>query len=94
MNIDFGTRTGTVDLLEGSFMVFSSKAARTLRFDLRFQGFHGYDEIAMQACAAGMPVMVADIDTFHHTDMGFKTAASQTQWWEADRMFRDKWGLQ
>jgi hypothetical protein len=93
MNIDFGPRTGDVDVLEGSFMVFSAQAVKTLRFDTRFKGFHGYDEIAMQAKAAGMRNYVADIDTFHHTAMGFKSEASQRIWFDNDAMFREKWRL-
>jgi hypothetical protein len=93
MNIDFGPRTGDVDILEGSFMVFSARAVKQLRFDTRFQGFHGYDEIAMQAKAAGMRNFVADIDTYHHTAMGFKSEASRQIWLNNDSMFREKWNL-
>lgn len=92
MSIDFGPRTGDVDLLEGSVLVFSPKAIAELRFDLRFDGFHGYDDIGMQAAQAGR-VVVVDVDTHHHTAMGFKTPESQTQWWDADRLYRDKWQL-
>lgn len=90
MNIDFGTRTGDVDLLEGSLLVFSREAIRTLRFDLRFDGFHGYDDIGMQASRAGRAVVV-DVDTHHHNPMGFKSAQSHAEWLEADRLFRHKW---
>lgn len=93
LNIDFGPRTGDVDLLEGSLLVFSPWAVKILRFDERFPGFHGYDEIAAQAGAAGMRVVVADVDTHHHSALGFKTEASHLQWLEADRLYREKWGL-
>lgn len=93
MSIDFGSRTGPVDLIEGSVMIFSRSAARELRFDAQFRGFHGYDEIAMQAAVAGMTVLVADIDTHHHTVMGFKSEASHQQWLTCDRQFREKWSL-
>lgn len=92
MNIDFGTRTGDVDLLEGSLLVFSREAIRTLRFDLRFDGFHGYDDIGMQASRAGRAVVV-DVDTHHHNPMGFKSAQSHAEWLEADRLFRHKWEM-
>lgn len=93
LTIDFGPRGGDVDLLEGSLLVFSPWAVRILRFDERFPGFHGYDEIAAQARAAGMRVVVVDVDTHHHSTLGFKTEASHLQWLEADRMYREKWGL-
>jgi hypothetical protein len=93
MNIDFGTRTGEVELLEGSVLVFSPQAVKTLRFDTRFPGFHGYDEIAMAARAQMLPVAVVDVDTHHHTPMGYKSLDSHAQWVAADRLFREKWGI-
>ncbi len=93
MSIDFGVRTGDVTLLEGSVLVFSPQAIKTLRFDTRFGGFHGYDEIGMQARAAGGRVVVVDVDTHHHNSMGFKSEASHAEWLEADRLYRGKWGL-
>ncbi len=93
MSIDFGARTGDVTLLEGSVLVFSPQAIKTLRFDTRFTGFHGYDEIGMQAHAAVGRVVVVDIDTHHHNSMGFKSEASHEEWLLADRLYRGKWGL-
>lgn len=93
LTIDFGPRTGDVDLLEGSVLVFSPWAVQVLRFDERFPGFHGYDEIAARSTAAGMRNMVVDVDTHHHSSLGFKTEASHLQWLEADRLYREKWGL-
>jgi hypothetical protein len=93
MNIDFGQRTGDVILLEGSVLAFSPWAIATLRFDVRFPGFHGYDEIGMQAHHHGKRNVVVDVDTHHHTAMGFKTTASHEQWLHADRLFREKWKL-
>mgnify|MGYP001610298372 CR=1 FL=1 len=92
MSIDFGPRSGDVDLLEGSLLVFGPRAVADLRFDLQYPGFHGYDDIGMQAAQMGR-VVVVDVDTHHHTPMGFKTPDSQTQWWAADRLYRDKWQL-
>lgn len=92
-NIDFGRRTGDVDLLEGSVLVFSPEAVRSLRFDPRYPGFHGYDEVAAQARHLGKRVVVADVDTHHHNSMGFKSAASAEEWLAADRMYREKWGV-
>ncbi len=92
-NIDFGRRTGDVDLLEGSILVFSPEAIQRLRFDEEYPGFHGYDEIAAQAHNHGKRVVVADVDTHHHNSMGFKSAASAEEWLAADRRYREKWGL-
>lgn len=92
MFIDFGTRTGEVDLLEGSVLVFSRLAIDVLRFDLRFDGFHGYDDIGMQASREGRAVVV-DVDTHHHNPMGFKSEESHAEWLEADRLFREKWEI-
>src|SRR5689334_20490884 len=44
-HIDFGLRSGDVTLIEGSCMVLSPWLIRYLRFDQRFTGWHGYDEI-------------------------------------------------
>jgi glycosyltransferase involved in cell wall biosynthesis len=93
MNIDFGRRTGDVDLLEGSILAFSPEAVRALRFDTAYPGFHGYDEIAAQAHNLGKRVVVADVDTHHHNSMGFKSAASAEEWLAADRLYRKKWGV-
>lgn len=90
--IDFGQREGNVDLLEGSLLVFTRWAIRELRFEPR-AGFHGYDEIAMQAAKKGMRVVVANLDTHHHTQLGFDNEQSHDDWLTADRWFRQKWGI-
>jgi hypothetical protein len=91
MYIDFGTRTGYVDSLEGSILVFSPWAIQYLRFDLAYPGFHGYDEISMQVKARGRRSLVIDLDTYHHTKVGFDSVASQDEWLRADKRFREKW---
>jgi hypothetical protein len=91
--LDFGPRTGYVDLLEGSILVFSPWAVEHLRFDTRFAGFHGYDDIAMIAHSYGKKVYVADVDTHHHVQLGFKSEASAQAWAVADAQFREKWEL-
>ncbi len=93
MDIDFGQREGFVTLLEGSLLAFGPWAIKHLRFDERFPGFHGYDEIARQACAQNKLSAVVDVDTWHHNPMGFKSEASHQEWLDADRMYREKWGL-
>ena len=89
--IDFpGGRAGDVDALEGSLLVFTPWAVRHLRFD-HVPGFHGYDvSVCAKARAKGRRVVVADIDTHHHTMMGFKSAASHEQGAQADQAFREK----
>lgn len=91
MNIDFGTRTGYVDSLEGSILAFSPWAIQWLRFDVQYSGFHGYDEISMQVKAKGRRCLVVDVDTHHHTRVGFDSVASRDEWLRADKRFREKW---
>jgi hypothetical protein len=92
--IDFGTRTGDVAALEGSVLVLSPWAVRQLWFDEKYTGFHGYDcDIAAIARWRGKRVVVADVDTHHHTQLGFKTPESETRWQEANKRFREKWSL-
>lgn len=90
--LDFGAREGEVDLLEGSLLALSPWAIEHLRFD-EVEGFHGYDEIAMKGRAALMKNLVIDVDTFHHTDLGFKSAESEREWLRASERFQRKWGM-
>lgn len=91
--LDFGPRAGHVDVLEGSLLAFSRSGIEKLRFD-EFPGFHSYDEIALQAKAFGPDtVYVADVETFHHTDLGFKSAESQREWLEGNARVCKKWDL-
>lgn len=91
--LDFGPRTGLVDDLEGSLLVLSRWAIENLRFDESYGGFHGYDDIGMHANAAGKAVVVADIDTHHHTGVGFRSPQSAAEWERANERFKRKWGL-
>jgi hypothetical protein len=93
MNIDFGQREGEVTLIEGSVMVLSRWTLTHLRFDPRFTGFHGYDEIGMQARAAGKKVVVVDVDTHHHNPMGYASEESAATCRDAARLYQEKWGL-
>jgi hypothetical protein len=88
MMIDFGVRSGRVELLEGSLLVFSSWAIENVRFDSR-PGFHGYDAVAMQVSYG----TVVDVDTHHHTQLGFDNEASHQDWLDADRHFRQMWEI-
>lgn len=91
--LDFGPRSGEVSTLEGSIMVFSRWAINNLRFDERFIGFHGYDEIGMQAWHHGKRVIVTDVDTHHHTNLGFKSKDDAEAWGKANVLFCEKWNL-
>lgn len=91
--LDFGPREGYVQQIEGSFMALSPWAIENLRFDTRYPGFHGYDEIAMAAWKSGRSVVVADIDTHHHTKLGFSSTESEQLWLTCNQLFREKYGL-
>jgi hypothetical protein len=93
MNIDFGQHVGDVELVEGSVMVLSPWLIQNLRFDIRFTGWHGYDEIGMQVRAAGRRVVVVDVDTHHHNPMGYRSEASAAECRLANKLYQDKWGL-
>lgn len=93
MMISHATRTGDVDLLEGSLLVFSRWAMDKLRFEL-WPGFHGYDEIAYRLRARwNRRAVVVDVATHHHTQLGFDDDASWQAWLAADAWFRKKWGI-
>jgi hypothetical protein len=89
--IDFGTRTGDVAFIEGSIMVFSPWAVANLRFDERYPGWLGYDDVCLHARAAGKRVTVADVDTHHHSTIGFKSLAIAAAWDVAEEIFQEKW---
>lgn len=93
MNIDFGQREGDVTLIEGSVMVLSPWLLANLRFDPRFTGYHGYDEIGMQVRAAGKRVVVVDVDTHHHNPMGYASEESAAMCRRAAQLYQEKWGL-
>ena len=95
MMLDFGRSPGPVDVLfiEGSIMVFSPWAIENLKFDTLYPGFLGYDDICVTAkLVHGKRVVVTDVDTHHHSTVGFKSEAIRDSWNEADRLFRGKWG--
>jgi len=91
--LDFGPRAGDVESVEGSLMALSPWALQHLRFDEQFGGWHGYDEIGLAARRAGKRVVVADVDTHHHTHLGFDSDDSHRAWLAADEMFRRKYEL-
>jgi glycosyl transferase family 2 len=90
-----GPREGFVTAIEGSVMTVGPRFIREIRFDETFTGFHGYDDIGMVVNVVhNMNVWVADVDTHHHTTLGFKSIESEQAWLEADRKFRAKWAVQ
>lgn len=89
--LEFGDRrTGGVDIVEGSFMAFSPWAIQELRFDERYE-FLGYDDVCLEAHRAGKRVYVADIDTHHHSTLGYKSEAVKAMWERAELIFNSKW---
>ena len=89
--IDFGAGTHDVDMVDGLFMALSPAAAHILTFDERYGGFHGYDgDLCASARAAGLRVVVADIDVAHRTAGGYGDKAAFAA---ADARFQQKWGV-
>jgi Glycosyltransferase like family len=88
--IDFGMRQGDVHMIEGSFMAFSPWAIQELRFDERYE-FLGYDDVCLHAKAAGKRVIVADIDTHHHSTLGYKSESVRLMWERSEVIFNEKW---
>jgi hypothetical protein len=72
-------------------MVFSPWAVENLRFDETYPGFLGYDDVCLTARDAGKRVTVVDVDTHHHSTVGFKSAAIKESWNLAEETFQAKW---
>ena len=89
--VDFGIRQGFVNVIEGSFMAFSPWAIQELRFDERYE-FLGYDDVCLEAARAGKRVYVADIDTHHHSTLGYKSDSVKEMWDRSEAIFNSKWG--
>lgn len=89
--LDFGDRIGDVAFVEGSFMAFSPWAVQHLRFDEGYPGFLGYDDVCLTARTQAKRVVVADIDTHHHTTIGFKSPEIAAAWDVAEAIFQRKW---
>jgi hypothetical protein len=82
---------GEVDAVDGFVLVFSPRALRELRFDESLGRFHGYDyDICMQARAAGMKVVTADIRTIHHHSL--ELISDVEAWIDAHMRLAEKWG--
>lgn len=90
--LEFGERrSGGVDIVEGSFMAFSPWAIQQLRFDERYE-FLGYDDVCLHAIEAHKRVYVADIDTHHHSTLGYKSESVRQMWERSEEIFAAKWG--
>lgn len=92
-NLDFGERAGDVEALEGSFLAVGPWFIQNIRFDERYPGFHGYDSIATDVHVTGKRVIVADIDTHHHTPGGFRSESSQADWDQSSDIYDARWGF-
>jgi hypothetical protein len=91
--LDFGQRSGDVAFVEGSIMVLSGDVIAEASFDQDNVGFHSYDSICATVRSMGMIVTVADVDTHHHTTLGFKSLESERQWMDGNERFMKKWGF-
>lgn len=89
--LTFTEPTGDVEVLEGSILILTPWSIRHLRFDERYGGFHGYDDIGYEAVACGKRVIVVDADTYHHTSLGWKSQDNFDAWSMANDKFREKW---
>lgn len=93
--VDFGERNGDVAFLEGSIIAFSPWAVENLRCDERYTDFRsGWDDVCLHALDAGKRNVVVDVDTHHHTTIGWKSPEIEARFMESERIFREKWGIQ
>lgn len=91
--IDFGQRTGDVDMLEGSVLLFSPWAIENLRCDEQYTDFRsGWDDVCLTARHAGKRCVVVDVDTHHHSTIGWKSPEVEARFTESERLFAEKWG--
>lgn len=92
--LDFGPRTGDVAFIEGSVMVFSPWAIENLRIDERYEGFSaGWDDVCIHALEQNKRVTVVDVDTHHHTTVGWKSSEAKAKFDAAEEQFRVKWRI-
>lgn len=88
--LDFGQRTGLAGVLEGSVLVFTPWALRNLRYDERYPGFHSADTVCLDARQAGRTLVVADIDTHHHTYPGRQSERGARDWAAGEALYQQK----
>lgn len=70
--INFGSRRGYVDVVDGLLMAVSRRAFTQISFDEKsFPGFHGYDiDYCLQVRKAGLLCMVIPMEILHNTKGG------------------------
>jgi GT2 family glycosyltransferase len=86
------TGFGQATAVDGSIMLLSRWAMRSVRFDTQYLGFHGYDvDYCRQVRDLGRQVGVVELATHHHTTLGWKSPEVLTSWAEADRHYRRRW---
>lgn len=89
--LEFGNaRAGDVHMIEGSLMVLSPWAISHLQFDEGYE-FLGYDDICLEARRFGKRVIVVDIDTHHHSTVGYKSESVRQMWERSEKIFNQKW---
>lgn len=93
--LDFGPREGDVAFLDGSILVLSPWALWNLSFDERYPDFRsGYDDICLHTFDwPGKRNVVADVDTHHHTTVGWKSPQIEAAFMASEEIFREKWGI-
>lgn len=91
--LDFGERWGNALMLEGSILVLSPVVIENLRFDTRYPGFLGYDDVCLTVWTWGFRSVVVDVDTHHHSTVGIKSEAVRRDWERTERLFNQKWGI-
>jgi len=89
--LDLGPRHGDTLIIEGSVMALSPWAITHLRFDTRYPGFLGYDDICVEARVRGKRVVVTDVDTHHHSVVGWKSDAIRDNFALCEQLFQEKW---
>lgn len=89
---DFSRSTVDVDIVDGIVLGLSTAALEKLRFDAAsYPGYHGYDfHICSEAKAAGLRVMVTDLDVYHDSYPHGKVADPRAHI-SADRTWRRRW---
>lgn len=93
--LDFGSREGDVAFLEGSILVLSPWAVWNLSFDERYPDFRsGWDDICLHTFDwAGKRNVVVDVDTHHHTTIGWKSPEIEAKFMASEEIFRAKWRI-
>ena len=85
-----GTGFGEVDAVDGSLLVLSPWAVRTIRFDEALRFGYGLDvDFCRQVRAAGRKVVTADLRATYHMDL--ELVDELGLWIEAHQQIAEKW---